>query len=520
MKVFYKKIFSLILLVIVLLLFLRIDYRFKNNIECCSDEYDYFMHATTIVEDFDFDYSNQDLRDFKFTNGSKSAPVGFVGTGILTSPFLYVGKFLNQIFNENVEENLFNFQIFMYSMSSVFYFFLSYIYLYKMMKLLGSSINKYHLLLFFSSSGLTYYAFERFGMTHVFEVFTITILIYLLVKNYTTSEDKLTKILIPPFMFLSFLVRMSNFYIFLIPFIISKILNKRFNIKHSLIRDRYFIISFLTSLIFYINLVTSIYGKFILNPQQIYGDTKTTQDYFGTINSLPETIFEMFNSSLNILFTFEFGIFWMSPILFFGTIMTLFLLKDYKQIVNWVIFICFAQNFAIVYIWQSAASSYGFRYLLTLLPLSMFLLFTFDFYEKIRVYLIMFSLFSLLGIMFFETTQLTQLSLTDQLNSFGRSIRYVQPEYVKGVVTSILSFESYLIIFTTSFLGATIFKVLLTVFGRNSLIQTLSNFGLPVENSDFQLYLNNLSEINLNKFILILIIFILFSYKVVYKLDE
>ena len=131
---------------IVLLLFLRIDYRFKNNIECCSDEYDYFIHASTIVEDFDLDYSNQELRDFKYTYGSKSAPVGFVGTGILTAPFLFIGKILNRIFNENINEYIFNFQIFTYSMSSVIYFLFSYIYLFKTMKLMGGSINKYNLI--------------------------------------------------------------------------------------------------------------------------------------------------------------------------------------------------------------------------------------------------------------------------------------------------------------------------------------------------------------------------------------
>ena len=520
MKLRRIKILQSILIVIVLLLFLRVDYRFKNNIECCSDEYDYFIHATTIVEDFDFDYSNQDLRDFKFINGSISAPVGFVGTGILTAPFLFIGKMLNQIFNESIDKNIFNFQIFIYSMSSVFYFFLSYIYLYKTMKLIGNSINKYYLLLLFGSSGLVYYAFERFGMTHVFEVFTLTILIYNLVKYYLIDNKNLVKLLIPPLLFLSFLVRMSNFYIFLIPFIVEKILKKKFEINKSLIKEKYFVISSIASAIFYVNLLISIYGKFILNPQTIYGDTRSVEDYFGSSNSFLATFIDIFNSSLNILFTFEFGIFWMSPILFYGTIKSLSLLKKYKDIENWLIFLCFTQNFVIIHLWQSAASSYGFRYLLTLLPLCFFLFFTSDINQKINTYLVLFSIFSLLGVMFFETTQLTQLSTTDELNSFGRTIRYVQPDYVKGVVLALFSFESYLIIFTTSFLGATVFKFFLILFGKTSFIEFLSYFNLPIENSDFQIYLNNLTQINLIKFLIIIFIFSLFAYKVVYKLDK
>lgn len=520
MKLRRNKILQLILIVVVLLLFLRIDYRFKNNIECCSDEYDYFIHASTIVEDFDFDYTNQNLRDFKYINGSITAPVGFVGTGILTAPFLLIGKILNQIFNENIDDNIFNFQIFTYSMSSVIYFLLSYLYLYKTMKLVGSSINKFNLLFLFVSSGLVYYAFERFGMTHVFEVFTLTILIYNLVQYYLSEEKDLVKLLIPPLLFLSLLVRMSNFYIFLIPIIVKKILKKKFKLNKSLLKDKYFIASFVTSAVFYVNILISIYGKFILNPQKIYGDTTSAEDYFGTFNTFPATFIDIFNSSLNILFTFEFGIFWMSPILFYGTIKSLTLLKEYKNIENWLIFLCFAQNFVIIHLWQSAASSYGFRYLLSLLPLCFFLFFTSDKNEKIRMYLIIFSIFSLLGVMFFETTQLTQLSLTEEINSFGRTLRYVQPDYVKGVALALFSFESYIIIFTTSFLGATIFKVLLTILEKYTLVQLLSKFSLPVENSDFQIYLNNLNQINLNKFLIILFIFILFAYKVVYKLDK
>ena len=101
---------------------LKVDYRLKYTIECCSDEYDYFIHAVTIVEDLDLDYSNQNLRSFRYTNGEINAPVGFVGTGILLAPFLYLGNFINGVFNETIQDTLFNYQILMYSLGSVFYF--------------------------------------------------------------------------------------------------------------------------------------------------------------------------------------------------------------------------------------------------------------------------------------------------------------------------------------------------------------------------------------------------------------
>ena len=170
MTIFKNKYIVFFLLTIVLLIFLKVDYRLKYTIECCSDEYDYFIHAVTIVEDLDLDYSNQNLRSFRYTNGEINAPVGFVGTGILLAPFLYLGNFINGVFNETIQDTLFNYQILMYSLGSVFYFFLAYYFIFKTMKLLNYSINRFKLLFIYSASGLPYYAFERFGMTHVFEV--------------------------------------------------------------------------------------------------------------------------------------------------------------------------------------------------------------------------------------------------------------------------------------------------------------------------------------------------------------
>ena len=140
--------------------------------------------------------------------------------------------------------------------------------------------------------------------------------------------------------------------------------------------------------------------------------------------------------------------------------------------------------------------------------------------EYIIKYLTIFSVFSILGILFFETTPLTQLSLVDEYNSFGRYIRYVEPEYVKGVLFAVADFNSYLIIFSTSFLGAIFFKLLLIIFGKSSLETILSGLGLPVENNDFQIYLENLQNIGVEKFILVLLMFSIFSYIITYKLKD
>lgn len=511
---------NFIILLVVLLFFLRIDYRFKTTVECCSDEYDYFLHASTIVYDFDFDYDNQNLRDFSYKYGEKIAPIGFVGTGILSSPFLFMGKLLTNIFNQPTSETIMNYEFLLYSFSSVVYFFLSYFILLKLMSLLQFKLNKYKLLLYFSASGLPYYAFERFGMTHVFEVFTILLLTLTVFNFYeNTKLRNIYAFLIPLILLISFLTRMSNFFVFFIPLIIKKIYISKFKIKKiTLISNFYFLVSSILSILVFRYLSISIYGRIIINPQQIYGDTR---DPFNIFKNFDNLFLDATKTFINILFTNEFGIFWMSPIIFLGICIALKNLKNFKIINNWLILISFAQCFYIVYLWKTTASSYGFRYLYPLIPLSFILYFLESKKSKyFESYIFYFSILGILGVLFFETTLLTQLSTTPQLNTFGKDIRYVEPEYVKGLLLALFNLESYYIIFTTSFFGATVFKILLILFGENKLINFLNFLKLPVENDNFQNYIDNLTMIGIDKFIFSIIILVIFTYIIVYKIDS
>ena len=54
-----KRIKVFLILLLVIAIFTKIDFRLKQEIECCNDDHDYFIHAETTVLDFDFDYSNQ-----------------------------------------------------------------------------------------------------------------------------------------------------------------------------------------------------------------------------------------------------------------------------------------------------------------------------------------------------------------------------------------------------------------------------------------------------------------------------
>ena len=96
-------------------------------------------------------------------------------------------------------------------------------------------------------------------MTHTYEVFTILLLIYLIIKYY--QNDKFRNIyafFIPIVLLISFLTRMSNFFIFLIPVIVKNYLFKN---ETPLFKNIYFLFSNLLSLVTFVNISNMIYGE-------------------------------------------------------------------------------------------------------------------------------------------------------------------------------------------------------------------------------------------------------------------
>jgi len=507
-----KKFKIILFLTVIFLFFLRIDYRFQNEITCCSDDYSYWSHAETIALDFDFNYKNQPpgSGNLRFEKNNKIVPIGFVGSGILLSPFMYIGKVLSN--NLQDLNQLMNFKIFIYSLGNVVYFFSAYFLIQKSLLLIGQRVNNYFLLLTYFGSGLVYFAFERYSMTHVPEVFINSLIIYISLKFYTEQNtSQIYTIMLPILLGLGLLIRMSNYYILLIPLLISL---KYRNYNKTLLKNKFFLLSAILTFAVYVYILINLYGEFIVDPREIYNsnlkilNSKTELSIFSFILSYLKTV-------LIVYFSFEFGLLWVSPILFISIYVFFnFILK--KNFADAIFLIIFAQNLFIVHIWQSTASSYGFRYIYSLIPLCY--VFALPLITKNKItnyYLIYFSIFSCLATMFFETTQNVQLSNDLIQNSFGKMTRYSQPKFVIGVFESIVNFESYLIIFTTSFVGVIIFKLLFFILGKDDVYMILKSINLPVENNDFIEYTNNVSLIGSEKLIIILLLLIYYARKMV-----
>ena len=77
------------------------------------------MHAETIAVDFDLDYSNQ-LKGYetrRFNVNGKIAPTGFIGTGIFSAPFLFIGHTIDKLVSgeNSLSTDIFNYRLIFYS---------------------------------------------------------------------------------------------------------------------------------------------------------------------------------------------------------------------------------------------------------------------------------------------------------------------------------------------------------------------------------------------------------------------
>ena len=117
-----------------------------------------------------------------------------------------------------------------------------------------------------------------------------------------------------------------------------------------------------------------------------------------------------------------------------------------------------------------------------------------------------------MSVLFYETTEFTQLSIDATLNSFGDYSKYTQRYYLTGLFKSFLVLDSYLKIFTTSFFGMYILKILVYFLAPEGLNSMLESFGLPISNEKFQILILQLNEITTSFFLVSLLLCAVFVF--------
>lgn len=459
----FKKYTFMLFVTLFLLSFLKVDYRLKEiNPGAISDDSAYYYHAQTIGEDLDLDYSNQlrgtDKRNLNLENG-KPVPVHPIGAGVLASPFVFISNIISSFINLDSVVSL---NYFIYSFASIFYLFAG---IFMINIILKDKVENYNPLLSYLlilGSGLSYYAFERFSMSHAYEFFGMAFIFYL-TYLYSKKNFLFLEFIISFSMLFLLTIRWSNYHIFLIPAIYSIVFetSKKFN----LYKKPLFYLGFALGILIFLIHTKFLYGIYTFNPSDIFllVENRLSSSYESLLDfsRLSENILLSLRTLFLLFFSSEFGLFFFSPIVFSGFIFILFFIFQKKFLLSALIGVSHLMPFLAVLVFQNTSYSYGFRYMFSLICLNIILYFKF-FHEKkvIRYYIVIFSLFGILSLMMFEVSEFTVLSTSYVENSFGQDTLYANPDYLNGVFKSLIRFDSFLNIIFTSFLGVLILKIL------------------------------------------------------------
>jgi hypothetical protein len=242
-----------------------------------------------------------------------------------------------------------------------------------------------------------------------------------------------------------------------------------------------------------------IYGKVILNPSETYSAESQASGYISSTTNLFDFISGIIRTTLIVNLSSEFGAFWFSPAIFLILLYIFYFLFKKRFKLFFLTSLIYFFNIAIVNLWQSTASSYGFRYMYSLIPIGILIFYATETKinsKIIKYYLLPFSIFGLFSVFMFESTEFVQLSTIDVVNSFGKTIRYSQPDYLIGIFKSIFVIDGYLKLFSTSFLGLFLFKSFIVLFGIDNFYNTLTFLNLPLDNPDFLTLIENLQAIS------------------------
>ena len=293
-------------------------------------------------------------------------------------------------------------------------------------------INQILFLVIIFGTGILYYVNNVPIYSHIYEFFVLSLVLFFSLRFYK-YELNYDLFLLSVALIFSLLVRYNNFNSFLIPFIIiifETIRNENKRISNTKI----FKLLFSVTLSFCIvNLVTIfVYDAYIFQFQKIYGDgasSKIFENY--EILYILKKIFLVYKNFYKLIFTLEQGVIFSNPLTFFVLFFILYLFFFYvkKNYLNLLIigilkvFIFFSFSYFIMLSWKSNAGSYGYRYLLNLLPLVIyFTIIFFEIYKNkkilkyIKIIIIIFSINSFVSQLFADTTK--NLSQTRSINIF------------------------------------------------------------------------------------------------------
>ena len=398
-----------------------------SSIEDTGDDVSYWLHSATLAFDQDINYINDFQSEIVLVNKDTNSPIHYPGSGYLSSPFVFIFSFIDNLLDQEFDRlnPTGTFSYLGYFFSTLFYCYLGFYLIYKLIQLKGLLLDKNFVLIGFLGT-LVHFVVTRFLMSHSVEFFLCAALLFLFEtrKNFDKQTDM---ILLTVTFFLLLITRPSTFIYSLVLFLIYK---KKFKI--SKIYKQYVWLSVLAFIIFLYRFISfKLYSTqyFLINNYGNQGvwkaDSLNFDTYFDGLLKIP-----------NLFFSFNMGLVWSMPIIIFA-IFGLF--KNFKNFEHkFLIFIYFSGAFSVLIIWQGREIAYGQRLLIGVIPLCLLLISKTNFKFK-KIYLL-FSIWTYLGYLYLYSSKL--LTLTSGKTLWGTEVGFTTPNYFINLSKNIINADN------------------------------------------------------------------------------
>lgn len=420
------------------------------------DDASYLSHAFTLGIDFDFDYNNELSGRLGYWDASGRFAPHPIGPGILSAPFVAVFSLADRIIDHPVLQDrrqyIGSWSYFGFLLSVQAYYAVAIVLLWWSFR--GTKVGAPSLVwLLLLSSGIHYYVLVRPTMAHGFELFALSLLVALTTKLRGRRATLVNVVAISLALYLNVLVRYSNVNALILPFVVWLIIAPPRKWKQGVVPLVVAVAIGATATVLH-NLV--LFGAPIPTISAVY-PVSTGSVKSGSIGDLAVSALSNLRGLVPLIFGLEQGLFFTSFLSFVGVFAPVlaFVMEFGRQrriAISLLSMAYISVPLAIVLLWQTTASDYGFRYLYSAIPLGYVTLVgvvpRFRSLGTVTVRRVLSVLFTvvcvagMLSVLFYRTT--ADLSPHPSVNSFGQFHRYSLQRYLPSLIDAVFSWRAWL----------------------------------------------------------------------------
>ena len=447
-----------------------------------GDDATYVAYAMSAALDGDLDFSNEIAGQLIVSPNGQIRPVHPAGPGLVAAPLVAIFSVGDRLTEHPVVDDRAqlggSWSYFGFFLASASALIIGLLLTSRSVLSLTATLSPKFLTIVLAGTGIPYYGLKRFTMGHSFEFFAAGIILLAVVRfRRANCNPLLSAMSIGAGVALSLLVRPANVNVTFLPALVyflmqlfpSNLTSPR--IKAAALR--WIATGTLLGVVFTFASNSALYGTLYPSFGQQYlssevrensqdvnqgGIGATSPSLASSINEFvvdttprAMTAFGRLSDLSTIVFAQEYGLLWFMPIVPVGGLLLLLSLivvwrqfgqRRYVMLVMLLSIAYVTVPLGVVLVWQSHASSFGFRYLFSLVPLGLLGLALWSSLAKgclmpaLRLThgsLVLLAVFSLMGQIFHGSVPELALGNVAE-NAFGRSVPWGNPSFASSLV--------------------------------------------------------------------------------------